>query len=97
MDPNQNSDQASQIPGMPQDDSSAVPQSTPVPEPTTVPEPFSAPEPAPATEPEPGLVPEVPAETVEEIPPPPPVAEEQKEAGQADGSQAPGSDANQAV
>ncbi len=95
MDPNQNSDQASQIPGMPQDDSSAVPQSTPVPEPTMVPEPLSVPEPAPA--PEPGIVPEVPSETVEEISPPPPAVEEQKEAGQAVGSQALGSDTNQAV
>ena len=95
MDPNQNSDQASQIPGMPQDDNTVVPQPTPAPEPV-VPEPSPTPEPTPA--PEPAPAPEVPSGTTGEVSPPPPVVvEENPEAGQTDGSQAPSPDINQAV
>lgn len=92
MDPNQNSDQASQIPGTPQDDINAVPEPV-VPEPSPAPEPT----PVPAAEPEPAPASDVPAGTMGEVPPPPPVVEENPEAGQADSTQTPSSDINQAV
>ena len=89
MDPNQNSDQAGQIPSIPQNDSNVVPDASPAPEPPIVPEPASAPEP------EPIVVPEVPSGTMEEVPPPPPVVEEHQEAGQTNDPQSTGSDTNQ--
>lgn len=96
MDPNQNNDQASQIPGMPQDDSNTVPQPTPAP---VVPEtiPASAPEPEPEPEPTPAPVTEPEPAPVSEVPPPPPVVEENPVSGQADDTQVPNPDINQAV